>query len=71
MAQFLQRHFAQVFAQTPLKGICTLSLFLNHLSLKHFANVFAHLNFLGQGIFKNELILAICVICLVHFLPYN
>ena len=28
IAQFLQRNFAQICAQTPLKGICKFSVFL-------------------------------------------
>ena len=50
IAQFLQRKFAQ----TPLKGICTISVFLEYtFRFLKFANVFADLNLLGLGLFKN------------------
>ena len=51
IAQLLQRNCAQ----TPLKGICTFSVFLEYtLGLNIFANISAHLNLqLDQGPFKS------------------
>ena len=52
IAQFLQRKFSQIFAQTPLMGICTFSVFLEYnLGFASFSDVFAHMNSLGQGRF--------------------
>ena len=49
--QIAQR-FAQIFAQTSLKRICTFQFFLNtHLGFNDFANIFAHFYLLG--LFKN------------------
>ena len=45
IAQFLQRNFAQIFAQ----GICTVSVFLEiNISVFKILNVFTYLNSLGQ-----------------------
>ena len=50
IAQFLQRNFEQIFAQMPLKGICTFSVFLEYtFRFWNFANVFAHLNWWVKG----------------------
>ena len=52
IAQFLQRKFSQIFAQTPLMGICTFSVFLEYnLGFASFSDVFAHMNSLSQGRF--------------------
>ena len=58
IAQFLQRNFAQIFSQTPEKGIFTFSVLLEYIfSLEKFCKCVAYLNSLGQGLFKK------CTIC--------
>jgi len=58
--RFLHRRLNRDFAH--------FEFFLNtHLGFKNFANVFVHLNLLGQGLFKNVKFVAICAIFLCEF----
>ena len=65
ISQFLQRNFAQIFSQTPLKEICTILVFLEYtFKFCKFCKYFCIIKFSGSRTFLKRIIChVLCNFC--------